>query len=171
MKKTAILLLTILAIGLAEERAFADPGPQKYTNFSGKGTGFTLIPVNMSPSRDIYTFDYQYRKGIVVRVTVQRQKITGDTTQALLKILASNGEPANLHTNEWIDLNYNHYQLRGVAYDNQDVLEKKETFFLFPVADTMVTFNFLQLKGTSLSADDYKSRRNIFLAQYTHHIK
>lgn len=171
MKKSAGIFLTLLIIISSVLTAFADPLPWKYTSFSGKGSGFSLIPGSKIQYEGIYKSDYQYAKDILVRVSVKRQRIAGDTSKALLAMIAPNPKSNHQQAVQWMNLDYNHFQIRGVSCNQPGESEKKESFFLFGNEGLVVMFDFSELKGAKPGTDEFRSRRNMFLAQYTNHIK
>lgn len=171
MKKSAGIFLTLLIMIASVLTAFADPLPLKYTSFSGKGSGFSLIPGSKIQSEENYQANYQSAKGVLVRVSVKRQPITGDTTKALLAMITPNPSYNDRQPVQWINLAYNHFQIRGVSCRQPGETEKKESFILPGNEEVVVVFEFSELKNSNLETDEFRSRRNMFLAQYTNHIK
>jgi hypothetical protein len=171
MKKSAGIFLTLLIIISSVLTAFADPLPRKYTSFSGKGSDFYLIPGSKMQYEGTYKSDYQYAKDVLVRVSVKRQQITGDTTKALLAMIAPNPKYNDQQAAQWVNLDYNHFQIRGVSCNQPGESKIKESFFLLGNEGVVVVFDFSELKGSKLGIDEFRSRRNMFLAQYTNYIK
>lgn len=170
MKKCTGRLLMITLITFAGLQAFAGPVPPKYTSFLGKGTGFSKMPAKKSVANGFYTADFLSDNGIRVRMTVQQRSIAGDTAQALIASVNPGNTALGSQDFKWTDLYYNHYRLRGASFGKQEPSAPVESFFLLPASGILVTFEFFVPADIQLSTDVYRSGRNVFLAQYTHHI-
>ncbi len=96
-----------------------------------------------------------------------------DTTFILSNLRGLSPDGSGHDSSELINLRYNGFTVHGA--DGSPVRSGKITakFVMFPEDDLSVCFEFnepMSSSSNSASLDDYKSRRNAFIAEYTSHL-
>ena len=155
----------------------SDKSPERLPETAEKVRQLQTGTGNIEVSRiDGYRILYiNKKKAPFVNVKVELsdpKQYSSDTTNILENLKFLNAQGTNMEK-DLVQLNYNGYHIYGISRSTIETGSIRGSFVMFPGNGVTVYFDFNNARPefrTFENIEDYKSQRNVFLAEYTNHL-